>query len=239
MATSLTLIDELVDDYLQYRNLISTSRSFQQEIPKSSLSQIRADRLIEQLTLYIQQFDLTNLHDYWTQIEQRLLLKTTSTLTKIRLHLYRCYLIHSVQSSRMDKISEFYDRFGKTLQMSSDWSKEWFALPFISNPETDRYFQMFFSKQWSEMFWKSLQNILSVAIYHMSLPKIATEYDEHSSPSVVDLKQENLLSKLRDRFAPNLSIESRNSLPIFVSPVKKSEPIQQSTMGNQIRLFTD
>lgn len=167
MATSLTLIDELIDDFLHYRNLTSTSRSFHQEIPKSSLSQIRADRFIEQLTLFIQQFDLTNLYDYWIQIEQRLFStsSTSSSLTKIRFHLYRCYLIHAVQSSRTDKITEFYDRFGKILQTSTDWSKEWFALPFISNPESDRYFRMYFSKQWTELFWKSLQNILAVAIY--------------------------------------------------------------------------
>ena len=166
MATSLTLIDDLIDDYLQYRNLTATSRTFHQELPKSSLSQIRADRLIEQLTLLIQQFDLTNLHDYWTQIEQRLFSTTSSSsLTKIRFHLYRCYLIHAVQSSRMEKITEFYDRFGKLLQTSSDWPKEWFALPFLPNPENDRDFQMYFSKQWSELFWKSLQNILAVAIF--------------------------------------------------------------------------
>ena len=163
MATSLTLIDDLIDDYLQYRNLTLTSRIFHQELPKTMLGQIRADRLIEQLTLYIHQFDLQNFHDYWIQIEQRLL--GISSLTKIRLHLYRCYLIHAVQSSRMDKITEFYDRFSKILQSCSDWSKEWFALPFIPNPEEDQYFRIYFSKQWTELFWRSLENVLSVAIY--------------------------------------------------------------------------
>ena len=168
MATSLTLIDELIRDYLHFRGLTSTLRSFDHELGKVPLGQFRADRLVEQLTGFIQQFEINNLIDCWTQIEQRLL----STLTihvpvfnQIRLNLYRCYLIHAVQSSRMDKITEFFDRLTKVLQQSPEWTKDWFALPFIKNPEENAVFQVYFSKQWNDLFWISLQNCLSMAIY--------------------------------------------------------------------------
>ena len=172
MATSLTFIDDLIRDYCHYRSFTATPRTFDQESSKLPLGHFRADRMIEQLTLSIHQFDLANLIEYWTQIEQRLLstlpLPSPSPLhvfTKIRLHLYRCYLMHAVQSSRMDKITEFFDRLTKVLQQSNDWSKDWFALPFIPNPEEHPVLKIYFSKQWNELFWTSLQNFLAMAIF--------------------------------------------------------------------------
>jgi hypothetical protein len=172
MSISFTFIDDLIRDYFQYRNLAYTSRLFENEISKLPLGQYRADHIIEQLTLYIHQFDINNLIDYWTQIEQRLLStlgihsqQLINVFTKIRINLYRCYLIHAVQSSKMDKINEFFERLTKVLQQSNEWTKEWFALPFIKNPEENITFQIYFSKQWNELFWISLQNFLSTAFY--------------------------------------------------------------------------
>ena len=172
MATSSSIIDDLVRDYGHYRNLPSSLRVFEQELSKSSLGRWRADLIVEKLTLLIQQFDLNNLIDYWTQIEQRFLpiytecdCSPTAIFMKTRLHLYRCYLIHAVQSSKADKIDEFFDRLTKILQQSNDWSKEWFALPFLSNPEESTVFRVYFSKQWNELFWRSLQNFLAISIY--------------------------------------------------------------------------
>ena len=172
MAGSLTIIDDLIRDYFQYRNLTTTSRLFDHETSKLPLGQYRADHIIEQLTLYIHQFEINNLIDYWSQIEQRLLstlgvscLRLNSVFAKVRLNLYRCYLIHAIQSSRMDKINEFYERLNKVLQQSPEWTKDWYALPFIKNPEENVTFQVYFSKQWNELFWISLQNFLSKAFY--------------------------------------------------------------------------
>ena len=172
MASSLTLVDDLIRDYFNYRGLSSTLRTFDGEISKSSMGQFRADRLTEQLTLHIHQFDITSLIDCWNQIEQRLLASfilqsnhQASFLTKARTNLYRCYLVHAIQSSRTDKVHEFFDRLAKFLQQSNDWTKEWFALPFIKSPEENSTFQLYFSKQWNDLFWISLQNFLSVAFY--------------------------------------------------------------------------
>ncbi|CAF4782907.1 unnamed protein product, partial [Rotaria socialis] len=125
MASSFSFVDDLIRDYLNYRGLTSTLRTFDNEIGKIPIGQFRADRIIEQLTIYIHQFDINNLIDYWTQLEQRLLSTLiirsqhqTNVLTKTRTNLYRCYLIHAIQSSKTDKINEFFDRLAKTLQQS-------------------------------------------------------------------------------------------------------------------------
>ncbi|CAF4460104.1 unnamed protein product [Rotaria sp. Silwood2] len=187
MATSFTFINDIIRDYFQYRNLTSASRIFDNELSKLPFEKYRADRIIEQLTVYIHQFDINNLMDYWTQIEQHLLSTLTidsqqliDIFTKIRINLYRCYLIHAIKSSKTDKINEFFDRLTKFLQQTNEWTKEWFTLPFIKNPEENSMFQIYFSKQWNELFWISLQNFLSLALHHMSLPKICSMEEDKS-----------------------------------------------------------
>ena len=172
MSISFQFIDDFIRDYFQYRNLILTSRVFDNEITKLPVGEYRADRIIEQLTIYIQQFDLNNLIDYWIHIEQCLLLKLDinskqliNIFGKIRLNLYRFYLINAVEKSKIDKINEFYERLNKTLQQSNEWTKDWYALPFIKNPQENFLFKIYFSKQWYELFWNSLQNFLSLAFY--------------------------------------------------------------------------
>ena len=172
MASSFPFVDDLLRDYLNYRGLTTTLRTFDNEQSKLPIGSFRADRITEQLTLYIHQFDINNLIDYWTQIEQRLLSmlvlhshQQNNSLNKIRTNLYRCYLVHAIQSSRTEKIHEFFDRLAKILQQSTDWTKEWFALPFVKNPEENSTFQLYFSKQWNDLFWISLQNFLSTAFY--------------------------------------------------------------------------
>lgn len=172
MASSFSFLDDLIRDYFNYRGLTNTLRTFDNEISKIPIGQFRADRLTEQLLLHINQYDIQSLIDTWTQIEQRFLAafsirstQQTSNLTKIRTNLYRCYLIHCIQSSKTDKIQEFFDKLAKQLQQSNEWTKEWFALPFIKNPEENSTFQLYFSKQWNDLFWISLQNFLAAAFY--------------------------------------------------------------------------
>ena len=172
MANSFVFLDDLIRDYFQYRGLTTTLRTFDNETTKLTVGPFRADRITEQLTLYIHQFDLSNLIDYWNQIEQRLLSsyvvhsqQQNFFLMKIRTNLYRCYLVHAIQSSRTEKVFDFFERLSKVLQQSTEWTKEWFSLPFIKNPEENSTFQLYFSKQWNDLFWISLQNFLSTAFY--------------------------------------------------------------------------
>ncbi|UJR22257.1 hypothetical protein I4U23_025318 [Adineta vaga] len=245
MATSFSFIDDLLRDYFHYRNLTFTTRTFDNELSKLPFEHYRADQIIEKLTLDIHQFELNSLIDYWTQIEQRLLSTLTinpsqllNVSTKIRHYLYKCYLIQAVQSSRTDKINEFFEKLIKILQQSNEWPKEWFTLPFIPNPEENATFRVYFSKQWNELFWISLQNFLSTAFFHMTPSKISSiEEKKEQKPST----NETIISKLRNKFLPDTkstdnnyrSALSNTSQSIFV------EPYQESTIGNQIFLSVD
>ncbi|CAF1223468.1 unnamed protein product [Rotaria sordida] len=224
MTTSFTFINDIIRDYFQYRNLTSTSRIFDNELLKIPFGQYRADRIIERLTVYIHQFDINNLIDYWTQIEQHLLSTLTidsqqliNIFTKIRINLYRCYLIHAIKSSKIDKINEFFERLTKFLQQTNEWTKEWFTLPFIKNPEENSIFQIYFSKQWNELFWISLQNFLSLALYNTTRPKICS-IEEDKSQSFGNL----------------ISLQSTTTKPLILSTMNVNPLKTQST-----RIFND
>ncbi|CAF0757025.1 unnamed protein product [Adineta ricciae] len=252
MATSFSFVDDLLRDYFHYRNFTSTTRSFDNELSKLPFEHYRADQIIEQLTLDIHQFELNSLIDYWTQIEQHLLstLKINpsqllSVSTKIRHYLYKCYLIHAVQSARTDKVNEFFEKLNKNLQQSNEWTKEWFALPFISNPEDNVTFRVYFSKQWNEVFWISVQNFLSMAFFHMTPSKIGSVDEKNSSPTSIKEQTQSsaptIISKLRQKFLPDTKSTDSNSTS-SVSNTSQSifvEPYQESTIGNQIFLTKD
>ncbi|CAF3230865.1 unnamed protein product [Rotaria socialis] len=228
MATSFTCINDLIREYFQYRNLTSTSRTFDNELSKLPFVQYRADLIIERLTIHIHQFEINNLIDYWTQIEQHLLStlviesqRLIDVFKKIRINLYRCYLMHAVQSSKMDKINEFFERLTKFLQQTNEWTKEWFTLPFIKNPEENSIFQVYFSKQWNELFWTSLQNFLSLAFYHMSQPLMCS-MDEDNSQTFTDL------INLQSTIPKPLILSSSNMNPSKISFAETFEDEQLS-----------
>ncbi|CAF3813326.1 unnamed protein product [Rotaria magnacalcarata] len=228
MATSFTCINDLIRDYFQYRNLTSTSRTFDNELSKLPFAQYRADLIIERLTIHIHQFEINNLIDYWTQIEQHLLStlaiesqRLIDVFKKVRINLYRSYLIHAVQSSKMDKINEFFERLTKFLQQTNEWTKEWFTLPFIKNPEENSIFQVYFSKQWNELFWTSLQNFLSMAFFHMSQPLMCS-MDEDNSQTFADL------INLQLAMPKPLTLSSSNMNPSKISFAETLEDEQLS-----------
>ncbi|CAF1091250.1 unnamed protein product [Rotaria magnacalcarata] len=248
MASSFSFVDDLIRDYLNYRGLTSTLRTFDNEIGKIPIGQFRADRIIEQLTIYIHQFDINNLIDYWTQLEQRLLSTLiirsqhqTNVLTKTRTNLYRCYLIHAIQSSKTDKINEFFDRLAKTLQQSNEWTKDWFALPFIKNPEENPTFQLYFSKQWNDLFWISLQNFLSTAFYHMIPPKICSMEENNSQQygNLISQQTTNLKSLLppSGRIDPSVAPFAEVLDEIQISPSTSGTEQQRQTNPTIISKF--
>ena len=84
---------------------------------------------------YVQYYDLQGIREYWTYLKRRFF----SRLDSMHLHnahklercLYRFYLVNAVQASRMDKVTEFFEKMSAELQNHADW-KEWFGNHLIS-----------------------------------------------------------------------------------------------------------
>ncbi|XP_072340317.1 WD repeat-containing protein 91-like [Scyliorhinus torazame] len=173
MASAVERMDELVREYLLFRELSSTLKTFDTEIRTDKEKGFRVDKIVEQLQHLIQSYDLNGLREYWGYLDQRLFSRLEDayrhTVNKLKTSLYRYYLVHTIQSNKIDKAQEFFQKQALELQNQPEW-KEWFILPFIPNPDQNLVFATYFSKQWAETFLVSLHNFLSVLFQCMPVP---------------------------------------------------------------------
>ncbi|KAL2099658.1 hypothetical protein ACEWY4_004052 [Coilia grayii] len=173
MASAVERTDDLVREYLLYRGFTSTLKHLDNEIKADKEKGFRVDKIIEQLQLFIQNFDLVGLKDYWGYLDRRLFSRLEDiyrpTVNKLRTSLFRYYLVYTVQMKNFEKTQEFFQKQASELQGQSEW-REWFILPFIPSPEQNQVFASYFSRQWADTFLVSLHNFLSVLFQCMPLP---------------------------------------------------------------------
>ncbi|XP_043090307.1 WD repeat-containing protein 91 isoform X2 [Puntigrus tetrazona] len=101
MASSVERTDDLVREYLIYRGFTSTLKHLDSEIKADKEKGFRVDKIIDQLQLLIQSYDLAGLKEYWAYLDRRLFSRLEDvyrpTVNKLRTSLYRFYVIHTVQ----------------------------------------------------------------------------------------------------------------------------------------------
>uniref|UniRef100_A0A669DIM5 WD repeat-containing protein 91 n=1 Tax=Oreochromis niloticus TaxID=8128 RepID=A0A669DIM5_ORENI len=167
MGTAVERTDEHVREYLIYRGFTNTLKHLDNDIKADKEKGFRVDKIIDQLQQFVQSFDLAGLKEYWLYLDKRLFSRLEdvyrSTVNKLRISLYRYYIINTVQVSprNLEKTQEFFQKQASELQGQAEW-RDWFILPFISSPEQNPAFCQYFSRQWSDTFLVSLHNFLSV-----------------------------------------------------------------------------
>ncbi|XP_078424554.1 WD repeat-containing protein 91 isoform X1 [Cetorhinus maximus] len=199
MASAVERMDELVREYLLYREFSSTLKTFDTEIKADKDKGFRVDKIVEHLQHLVQGYDLNGLREYWGYLDRRLFSRLEDayrhTVNKLKTSLYRYYLVHTVQSNRIDKTQEFFQKQALELQNQPEW-KEWFVLPFIPNPDQNLVFATYFSKQWAETFLVSLHNFLSVLFQCMPVPVLLNFDAEVQRFSQLQEENEALRQKL-------------------------------------------
>lgn len=175
MSSAVERTDELVREYLTYRGFSSALRHLDSEIKTDRERGLRVDRIVEQLLQLVVTFDLSALRDYWGHLERRLFSRLQEgyapAVAKLTTSLYRYYVVNSIQKGNQDKTLEFFQRLGAELQGAVEW-RDWFALPFVSAPEQNPTFSLYFSRQWSDTFLVSLHNFLSALFQCMPQPAL-------------------------------------------------------------------
>uniref|UniRef100_A0A4W6F4P7 WD repeat-containing protein 91 n=1 Tax=Lates calcarifer TaxID=8187 RepID=A0A4W6F4P7_LATCA len=165
MGSAVERTDEHVREYLIYRGFTSTLKHLDSEIKADKEKGFRVDKIIDQLQLFIQSFDLFGLKEYWLYLDRRLFCRLEdvyrSTVNKLRTSLYRYYVINTIQKGNLEKTQEFFQKQALELQGQAEW-RDWFILPFIPAPEQNPAFSPYFSRQWADTFLVSLHNFLSV-----------------------------------------------------------------------------
>uniref|UniRef100_M4BPG3 ARMC9 CTLH-like domain-containing protein n=1 Tax=Hyaloperonospora arabidopsidis (strain Emoy2) TaxID=559515 RepID=M4BPG3_HYAAE len=104
----------------------------------------------------------------------------TKMLQKLETSLLRLYVINAVKAGHRDKAFEFFEVQADKLNAfvagdgkaeTDSWTR-WFILPYIEHPESDPFFQEFFSQSWLEAYVTSLRNFLSLVFRSLPLPKL-------------------------------------------------------------------
>ncbi|XP_031658585.1 WD repeat-containing protein 91-like isoform X1 [Oncorhynchus kisutch] len=103
----------------------------------------RVDKIVDRLQLFIHNFDLNGLKDYWGYLDQRLFCRLEDIfrpeVTKLQTSLFRYYFVYGVQLKNHEKTQELSQRQAQELQGQSEW-RDWFILPFITCPRAgDRF----------------------------------------------------------------------------------------------------
>uniref|UniRef100_A0A6I8RSE2 WD repeat-containing protein 91 n=1 Tax=Xenopus tropicalis TaxID=8364 RepID=A0A6I8RSE2_XENTR len=189
MTSAVELTDDLVKEYLTFRGFTNTLKYFEVDIKADKDKGFCVDRIVEQLLQFVQSYDLNGLVEYWAYLERRLFSRLEDvyrpTIHKLKTSLFRYYLVYTIQSSRTDKAHEFFQKQATELQNQAEW-KEWFALPFLPTPDSNRTFSTYFSRQWADTFTVSLHNFLSVLFQCMHILFFLSDYQK-----IACLQEEN------------------------------------------------
>ncbi|KAF6019326.1 WDR91 [Bugula neritina] len=168
-------LDALVKEYLVFRGFIQSAKHFDTELKADKDKGFRADLIVEQLISFITSYDLHSLKDYWTYLNSRVFsrleLRYHDSTKRLYFDVLKYYVVHAVSNNRHEKVSEFFSKLAVELQQHPEW-KDWFALPFIRNPEANEVFSIYFNKTWQDAIQLSLFNYISIIFQSMPTPAL-------------------------------------------------------------------
>lgn len=256
--SSIGLLDELIKEYLLFRGFASSLKSFESELKSDKEKSFRPDKITDMLLAYIHQYDLANLLDLWTFLEQkyftRISLKFGSAHAisrKYELFLFRYYLVHAVQTNKLDKAFEFFENYVSKVHSQNEW-KEWFCLPFTKNPQDSAQFSIYFNKNWIDTFMISLQNFLAIIFQSLQLPRLLN-YEEDAfwskclkspanSTDYDYFEQDYLQSELNDEFefkSQDFTNKSTGGLIGLFKNLKNNKLTKNKETKNLSQIATD
>ncbi|XP_041369191.1 WD repeat-containing protein 91-like isoform X2 [Gigantopelta aegis] len=93
------------------------------------------------------------------------------SVRKLEVSLLKMYVVNAQQMNRPDKVTEFFEKMTPELHSQPEF-REWFTFPFLSSPQENATFAMYFSKQWQDTLTLSLHNFLSVILQAMPVPTL-------------------------------------------------------------------
>ena len=166
-------------------------------------------RVVEQILSLITNHDLQGLRDLWQHLNSRLFKRLdsiqTGAVSRLESGVLKLYVVNCVQTKNHDKLREFFEKMASELQGQPDW-KEWFALAFISNPESNPAFVNYFGRSWQDSLMLSLHNFLAIVFaslpppklgdYHSTMSKMKRLRDENDAMRQTLLKQHQKYEKL-------------------------------------------
>ncbi|KAH7438561.1 hypothetical protein KP509_04G020500 [Ceratopteris richardii] len=208
--------EELIREFLLFRGFTKTLQNFEADLSSDHAQAFQADQILALIfSLYIPRFEVEKMQSLLLFIQKCFFSSSDAhrllTLRKFETSLKQYYIVYAIQKGRIDRVVDFFQRYGQELLHSGDDWHAWFALPYIKNPQLDSRFQLYFSKDWLDMLLLSFGNFLNEVFNSIRKPtlvtvseKILREKDlKHKINELVAEKQQlhNLLVKKDQEFS--------------------------------------
>jgi hypothetical protein len=172
MAAAVGFLDDAVREYLLFRGFTGALKAFEADLRMDKDKVLKVDKIVQQLLTHMSNHDFQSMKEFWMYLNRRFFSRLSQTFSSaiktLETCLYRLYVVHCFQSNRPEKVVEFFDRMAIELQSQQEW-KDWFALPYLKNPDQLPSFEMYFTKSWLDTFMISLYNFISVVFEHMHI----------------------------------------------------------------------
>eukprot|EP00088_Acartia_fossae_P064642 TRINITY_DN7959_c2_g1_i2.p1 TRINITY_DN7959_c2_g1~~TRINITY_DN7959_c2_g1_i2.p1 ORF type:complete len:710 (-),score=131.14 TRINITY_DN7959_c2_g1_i2:81-2210(-) len=169
-------VDELVKEYLTFRGFTTTLKYFEVDLKNEKEKGFRVDRVVESLNQCISSYDLAALLDNWKHFENHIFSKIdpskASSVRKLESSLLKLYLINCIQNRQSEKVKQFFEKMTPELQNANEW-KDWFALPYIKDPQENQTFLLYFTRNWQDTVMISLHNFLMICFQSLPPPRLA------------------------------------------------------------------
>lgn len=190
--------EQLVREFLVFRGFTNSLQAFEKEMSTDIAKGYQPDKIMDLIfSVYIPKFQAENLFDLLTFFKQCFSSSETAlhaALSKLDTSICRYYIIHAVQSKRIDKVMEFFETHGSELIHKDEEWTSWFAIPYIKSPHLDPRFRIYFSKEWYNALHLSLWNLLSQMFSGNRIPALLKISSERNTVNRLkkDVKQLNL-----------------------------------------------
>uniref|UniRef100_A0A7E4V1B9 LisH domain-containing protein n=1 Tax=Panagrellus redivivus TaxID=6233 RepID=A0A7E4V1B9_PANRE len=189
-------LNVLISEYLQVQGFTKTAAVFEDELNSEVGLQDSVEKMILQIFSYIENYNLDKLFQVWQFLHEKVFNVLSETQSKTAADLentiYKLYVVNCVKNGKSDKTTEFFKKISEIALGNAVWT-DWFALPYVKNPETEKTFEKYFLPQWqaAQIIW--LHNFLSLA------------FEQVDKCRLVSCVEKGMRASLNDSIASNAS----------------------------------
>jgi hypothetical protein len=206
--------DNIVDEYLIHRGFTQTFKALQKEKISDRTKGFNAIKIVEQIFIYIDEFEIESFIDLWDFLTKRFFLHLDQEhvllLSQIKSDLIKFYLVTAIKKNSKGVVTDFFLKYSHEILTesaeSSNSLRNWYVLPYMEHPEKDPEFSVYFSAKWPEMLKLTLNNYLATILINAPPPRLLllerwfrseAQRDIRSKLVQSSEKVENLLTTLR------------------------------------------
>eukprot|EP00055_Hartaetosiga_balthica_P011534 m.52773 g.52773 ORF g.52773 m.52773 type:complete len:688 (-) comp7634_c0_seq1:59-2122(-) len=181
MSFTTTAVDEAINEYLTFRAFEKTLQAFHKELADDQLFSFKPGLIVNHVFYLMDNAELKELLHYWQRVEERFSAKhddhLVSSSLRFETYLKKLFLIRSFINSSRNQ--QFHNALSFLSSDASFQDKEWFALPYTSEPEKSHTFRSYFLQSFVDKLKLSLFNFFNTIIPNIHPLPILLQFPPH------------------------------------------------------------